>query len=987
MSRDAARAQDPSGRSAELKDKSAQAQAAQDRWKHAEEENRRLRAQIEEVLSRQDDLLRQSGSQQAYFQAVLGQLPAGVVVAEAPSGRVLFRNPQVEQIFRRQLADVGNVLQPHGAAGCHRDGRPYRPEEWPVVRAIRQGEIVKDEHIGMVRGDGSCAVISISASPIRDAEGKITAVVAVDHDVTDLYLAREEIRQIHEGLVGIFERIQDVVVAVDREQRLTYMNRYMAKLAGVNPEEVIGLNVWERFPELLGTEVEANCRRAMAEQVPVRFEMRGVFTGRYYDVIAFPTQEGLTFHGRDIMDRKQAEAEREHLLAEQARQREFLQNLINNSPVGIAVFQGPELRFVLANPAYQAFWPGRSLIGRTLAEVLPEVVGSFTPEQLQAVLRTGRPDRFREYPIPNLGGREQTWWNVDRIPLRNEQGQYDLVLTMVQDVTDHVLARRQVEQAGAEAAMNLSKLETVISNIDQGIVIADPQGNILTVNPAAVAMGGLDSAQKGPMSLSHYAEVYEVTDADGRVLAMADWPMARALRGERFSDHELRVRRRDTGRTWVISFGGTPVANNQGEVILGVLTLHDITARKQAEAQLKELNETLERRVAERTAVAEQRAAQLQKLAGELTRVEEHERRRLAEVLHDDLQQLLVGAKFSTSMAKARIDDQAVREALHRVDELLDESIQASRSLTTELSPPIVYQADLPGVLRWLARWMYGKHGLEVEVRVDEETDPQAEETRIVLFHAVRELLLNVAKYARVNQATVRLEGSEDNYVRVSVQDKGVGFDPGQMDMQQQASGGFGLFSIQERLIMLGGRMEIQSAPGAGTKVTLWAPLRRGPLQEEGSGSSAALAPFVEGKDLEEAPADRSAALRVMLADDHEVVRNGLARLLQTQSGIEVIGQASDGQMAVDLARQIRPDVVVMDVSMPRLDGVEATRRIKRESPHVRVVGLSMHAEADMAERMVQAGATAYLAKSSAPDELVAAIQLAGRGTADRVTQ
>ena len=189
---------------------------------------------------------------------------------------------------------------------------------------------------------------------------------------------------------------------------------------------------------------------------------------------------------------------------------------------------------------------------------------------------------------------------------------------------------------------------------------------------------------------------------------------------------------------------------------------------------------------------------------------------------------------------------------------------------------------------------------------------------------------------------------------------------------------GFGLFNLQERLNLLGGRMDIESAPGAGTRITLLAPMQpvltlpgeqAVPLAAEPVGSAGHRMEVLRRRT------GRGKAIRVLLADDHDVVRNGLARLLHTQPGIQVIGQASDGQMAVDLARHMQPDVIVMDVSMPRLDGVEATRLITAQMPGTKVIGLSMHGEGEIAERMRQAGAVTYLAKSAAPEDLVAAIR------------
>jgi len=115
--------------------------------------------------------------------------------------------------------------------------------------------------------------------------------------------------------------------------------------------------------------------------------------------------------------------------------------------------------------------------------------------------------------------------------------------------------------------------------------------------------------------------------------------------------------------------------------------------------------------------------------------------------------------------------------------------------------------------------------------------------------------------------------------------------------------------------------------------------------------------------------------IRVLLADDHRILREGLAALLSEEPDLQIVGQAGDGLEAIDLARHTHPHVILMDVTMPRLDGIAATRHIMAEMSDVAVIGLSMHEEDDMAEAMHAAGAVAYLSKGGPSEDLIAAIR------------
>lgn len=390
---------------------------------------------------------------------------------------------------------------------------------------------------------------------------------------------------------------------------------------------------------------------------------------------------------------------------------------------------------------------------------------------------------------------------------------------------------------------------------------------------------------------------------------------------------------------------------------------------RESEQRLRDINETLEQRVAERTLVAEHRAAQLRALASELTLAEQRERRRLAQVLHDHLQQLLVAAKLKVGLLKKRIENPEHRDRLVRVDELLDESIGVSRSLTVELSPPVLYDAGFTAAMDWLARQMKEKHGFVVQLEAETGIEPATEDLRIFLFGAVRELLFNVVKHGGTSEACVRILATDDGDLQIVVEDQGVGMTPKPNESPTRESG-FGLFSIRERLELAGGRLEIDSSVNRGTRIQLTVP---GGLAKKSPRPAAAHAD--QPSKASDGQGNAKPIHRILLADDHIMFRKGLGNLLREHPDLEIVAEAGDGLSAVKLARELSPDVILMDVSMPELSGIEATQRVREFLPNARIVGLSMHEEDDMAQSMLDAGANVYLRKDGSLEHLLAAIR------------
>jgi signal transduction histidine kinase len=240
--------------------------------------------------------------------------------------------------------------------------------------------------------------------------------------------------------------------------------------------------------------------------------------------------------------------------------------------------------------------------------------------------------------------------------------------------------------------------------------------------------------------------------------------------------------------------------------------------------QLANLNETLEQRVAKRTAEAVEQAQKLRLLSAELSLAEETERRRIAEMLHEDLQQLLVAARMQLA-ALCRTQDAARREPIAReIADVLERSFQLTRSLSVELAPPVLYDHGLAAALEWLAAETRKNYNIEVTVEADGSTNPKAADVRIFLFRAVRELLLNSAKHAGGSAVHITMQHRRPDKVRIIVADDGPGFDPNSLDDKRTGSQTVGLLNIRERVSSFGGEFHINSGPKRGTRITLSLP-------------------------------------------------------------------------------------------------------------------------------------------------------------------
>ena len=218
--------------------------------------------------------------------------------------------------------------------------------------------------------------------------------------------------------------------------------------------------------------------------------------------------------------------------------------------------------------------------------------------------------------------------------------------------------------------------------------------------------------------------------------------------------------------------------------------------------------------------------ARLRTLSSELSLTEERERRRIARELHDRIGHALTNAsmKLRQLINRAPGDDETLK-ILNDTHGFIDQSIEDTHTLTFELSPPILYDLGLEAAIDWLAEQTQLQHGLAVDCIDDLTAKPIDESLRVLLFQAIRELLFNIVKHARATKVTITISKEDDN-IRIAIEDDGVGFDATKSKPEGARKGGFGLFSIRERLANQGGRLEIKSSPGEGSRVTLISPMK-----------------------------------------------------------------------------------------------------------------------------------------------------------------
>ena len=592
------------------------------------------------------------------------------------------------------------------------------------------------------------------------------------------------------------------------------------------------------------------------------------------------------------------------------------------------------------------------MIGASILRIIPEERRAEEAAILSKLRRGERVDHYETLRQKKDGRLFDISITVS--PLTDRDGNIIGASKIARDISEQKLAQQALHDSE-------ERWRVTLESIGDAVIATDPAAVVTFANAVATDILGRSVADIVGRPLK---EVFKIRNEETH--GDVDCPVDLVIREGRvvgLANHTVVLR--PDGTEVPIADSAAPIRDKDKRLIGVVLVFRDISEQKRSETTLQRWNAELEERVRERTAELVSSQERLRALASQLNLTEQRERRRLAGDLHDYLAQLLALIRIKLGQTLQRMPNQLTegRASLTEIDSLLQQCLQYARTLMAQLSPSVLQDLGLLPALHWLAEQM-AQQGLKVDVRVLTPESPSFDEHQSdMLFQAVRELLANVAKHSGVSSASVTVQKQDADTWLLTVQDYGQGFDINAVHYQPSGEH-FGLFSIQERMEALSGWCRIHSVPGEGTTVELGLAVVPSDVKPK---------PHVSRTTPRSSRVLRPAKplrWRVLLVDDHAMVRQGLRSILETYPDLEVVAEAADGMEAVDSALSKQPDVVVMDINLPRLNGIDATKRIKKDAPGTVVIGLSVHYSSQTHTAVIDAGASALLSKEQATEDL-----------------
>ncbi len=626
------------------------------------------------------------------------------------------------------------------------------------------------------------------------------------------------------------ENVNDGVYLLGVDGRYIFVNHAFEKRYGMPKEKFQGLHYLELVsPRERQRAREIFERTAQGEALPL-FELECVnSTGGTLRIEL--NQRPLYENGRvvavqgvsrDVTERKEAERALRESEAKFRDLAEYSPNMIFINLKGKVVYANQRCEEMMGYTREEICGPTFDF----MALIAPESVETVKKNFLKHL--SGREVAPYEYTILNKNGdRIHAIINSKLIPYGSDRA----ILGIVTDITERKraesalktahaeLEKRVIErtaelaraneqlkveleqrrQAEAECSQSEKRFRELSDLLPSIVFEINRKGRLIYVNQTGFERFGYS---EGDLNHGLTADVL-IAEKDLKRLYKN---MFRLYRRQRLGPGEYLAKGAD-GREFPVMIHSNAILDEKGRSvgIRGVMI--DISDYKQAQEALA------------------QTRRRLQALASELSLAEERIRRQTALEIHDNIAQSIALATLQLGKVRRLDLPPGLMSALEEMQALCVESLEGIRLLIADLSSPVLYELGLIPALKALASQLGKRHGLNIGFHAALEHLALDEDVKILIFQSVRELLINVAKHAQTESAEIRVR-VKDSFLEAVVADRGVGADLSRVNPQMEAGGGFGLFSIRERLESVGGRFRFESSPGKGTKVTLMAPVQ-----------------------------------------------------------------------------------------------------------------------------------------------------------------
>jgi PAS domain S-box-containing protein len=616
----------------------------------------------------------------------------------------------------------------------------------PTVEAIYAGAKFRREW-QFLRKDGSVFTVEAQAAAMPDGNH-----LGMIHDVTAERAAERALREKEMLLHAADRRLADIVqgmteacFALDKDWRFTFVNDRAITLLNHTRQQMIGRSIWEVFHRLVGTPMEANYRRAMAERVPVAFEIFSPVAERWLDIRLFPTAEGLAAFLLDIHARKHTE----QALREREEQ---LRLYAEHSPAAIAMFDR-EMKYLVASHQWIEVYRlgGQSIIGRCHYEVFPEIPQRWIDIHQRCL--AGSIEKCEEDAFPRADGTID-WIRWEVRPWHEAEGSIGGIIIFSEDIT----ARKRAEASLREGE---ERFRTVANSIPQLAWNAYADGTVFWYNDRWYEYTGTTLDQ---MEGSGWQGVH---DPHVLPIVMERWRGA-IESGEPF-EMEFPLRGAD-GKFRAFLTRIQPLKNSEGRVMQWFGTNTDVETLKQAQVELQEMQHTLEQRVIERTAQLEMANRELEAFSYSVS----HDLRAPLRAI-DGFSQAVLEDFGSHLPAEGQRYLGTIRNGAQRMGALIDDLLAFSRLSRAPLTKTEVKTGSMVrSVLKELVSQLSGR---KIELQIGEL--PMCKGDPALLNQVWINLLSNAFKYTQKREGAIVEVGCEQRAEGkvFFVRDNGAGFD------------------------------------------------------------------------------------------------------------------------------------------------------------------------------------------------------------------